>query len=68
MSLSGERGTLTVSRFVQQSYAVAYIGRNRIKRAFCRLKDWRHFATRYDKLAINFQSAIEIAAVILWWT
>lgn len=46
----------------------AYIGRNRIERAFCRLKDWRRIATRYDKLAINFASAVAIAAIILWWT
>jgi putative transposase len=46
----------------------AYIGRNMIERTFCRLKDWRRIATRYDKLAINFASAVAIAAVILWWT
>lgn len=48
--------------------AEAYIGRNRIERAFCRLKDWRRISTRYDKLAINFASAVAIAAIILWWT
>ena len=48
--------------------AVAYIDRNLIERAFCRLKDWRRIATRYDKLAINFESTVAIAAVILWWT
>jgi transposase len=48
--------------------AAAYVGRNLIERAFCRLKDWRRIATRYDKLAINFASAVAIAAVILWWT
>lgn len=47
--------------------AGAYIGRNLIERAFCRLKDWRRIATRYDKLARNFESAVAIAAVILWW-
>ena len=48
--------------------ADAYRERNMIERAFCRLKDWRRIATRYDKLAINFASAIAIAAVIIWWT
>lgn len=47
---------------------VAYAGRNLIERAFCRLKDWRRIATRYDKLAINFASAVAIAAIIIWWT
>ncbi len=48
--------------------ADAYIARNLIARAFCRLKDWRRIATRYDKLSTNFESAIAIAAIILWWT
>lgn len=39
-----------------------------IERAFCSLKDFRRIATRYDKLARNFLAAVEIAAVILWWT
>jgi putative transposase len=42
--------------------------RNMIERAFCSLKDYRRIATRYDKLLRNFLSAVEIAAVILWWT
>lgn len=46
----------------------AYVARNLIERAFCRLKDWRRIATRYDKLAVNFESAVAIAAIILWWT
>jgi putative transposase len=46
----------------------AYRERNRIERAFCSLKDFRRVATRYDKLARNFLAAVEIAAVILWWT
>jgi putative transposase len=40
--------------------------RNLIERAFCRLKDWRRIATRYDKLATNY--AIAIAIVVTWWT
>lgn len=46
----------------------AYVERNLIERAFCRLKDWRRIATRYDKFARNFESAVAIAATILWWT
>jgi putative transposase len=46
----------------------AYFERNRIERAFCRLKDWRRIATRYDKLAINFASAVASAAIVIWWT
>ena len=38
--------------------AVAYRQRNLIERAFCRLKDWRAIATRYDKTARNFLAGI----------
>ena len=42
--------------------------RNLIERMFCRLKDWRRIATRYDKLADNFAAAIAIAATLTWWS
>ena len=44
-----------------------YRGRNAIERMFCRLKDFRRVATRYDKLADNFLAAIQIAALIAYW-
>jgi transposase len=44
-----------------------YKDRSRIEAAFCRLKDFRRVATRYDKLAANFASAIALAAVIAFW-
>lgn len=44
-----------------------YRDRWRIEATFCRLKDFRHVATRYDKLAANFASAIALAAVIAFW-
>jgi putative transposase len=47
---------------------VAYRQRNLIERMFCRLKDRRRIATRYDKLAANFTAAIMLAAVVIWWT
>lgn len=46
---------------------LAYRMRNLIERAFCRLKDWRRIATRYDKLAANYAAAIAIAVVVTWW-
>jgi transposase len=45
-----------------------YRERWRIEAAFCRLKDFRRIATRYDKLAGNFLSAVALAAVIAHWT
>ena len=38
-----------------------YKSRHLIENAFCRLKDFRAVATRYDKLARNFLSAVVLA-------
>lgn len=45
----------------------AYRGRNVIERCFCRLKDFRRVATRYDKLARNFLAAVHLAALVACW-
>ena len=34
---------------------------------FCRLKDFRRIATRYDKLARNYASALAIATIAAYW-
>lgn len=34
---------------------------------FCKLKDFRRVATRYDKLVHNYQSAIKLATAIAFW-
>jgi len=44
-----------------------YRDRWRVEAAFCRLKDFRRIATRYDKLAANFLSAVCIAAIVAFW-
>ena len=41
--------------------------RNVIERMFCRLKDFRRIATRYDRLAGNFASAVALVAAVTWW-
>ena len=46
---------------------VAYRDRNRVERMFCRLKDFRRIATRYDKRADIFLAAICLAASVTWW-
>ena len=46
---------------------VLYRGRDAIERMFCRLKDYRRIATRYDKNAINFASAVYLAAALSYW-
>jgi transposase len=45
----------------------AYKRRNLVERAFCRLKDFRRVATRYDKLATTYTAAISLAAIVAWW-
>jgi len=44
-----------------------YKQRNRVERMFGRLKDWRRIATRYDRCAHTFMSAICIAATVIFW-
>ncbi len=44
-----------------------YKDRWRIEAAFCRLKDFRRVATRYDKLAANFASAVALASIVAFW-
>jgi transposase len=46
---------------------LAYRSRNLVERLWCRLKDWRRVATRYDKLARNFLAAAIIAATVIYW-
>ena len=45
----------------------AYKKRNVIERCFGRLKDFRRIATRYDKLAGNFFSALCLVAIVAYW-
>jgi transposase len=45
----------------------SYRLRNVIERTFCRLKDWRRIATRYDKLARNFLAAVALASIVSYW-
>ncbi len=45
---------------------VVYKLRNRIERCFNKLKHFRRFATRYDRLASHYLAFIHLAAVMLW--
>ena len=44
-----------------------YRNRNAIERMFCRLKDFRRVATRYDRNAATFLAAVCIAVAISYW-
>lgn len=69
----GERGTQAVipprkSRKVQFDYDRAiYRQRNVIERMFCRLKDCRRIAIRFDRKIQCFMGAIALAAALIWW-
>lgn len=55
------------NRRVQREYdRHLYKHRNLIERFFCRLKQFRRIATRYDKLASRFSSFIALAAAFIW--
>ena len=43
-----------------------YKARHLIENFFCRLKQFRAVATRYDKTARNFLAAIYLAASLIW--
>ena len=53
---------------IKKAYCPKHIYRRRhkIENFFCRIKDWRRIATRYDKLARNFLAATTLVAVLHW--
>ena len=55
------------NRKVQRDFdREAYKARHLIENFFCKLKEYRAIATRYDKTARNFLAAIHLAAAIIW--
>jgi transposase len=44
-----------------------YRMRHNVENLFGKLKDWRRIATRYDRCAHTFFSAICIAAAVIFW-
>ena len=69
----GQRGTEPVipprkNRKIRYDYdKTIYKQRNVIESMFCRLKDWRRIATRFDRNITNFMGAIALAAAVIWW-
>lgn len=43
-----------------------YKDRNLVERFFCRLKQFRRIATRYEKLARNFFGMLSLACAYIW--
>ncbi|WRO12506.1 IS5 family transposase [Streptomyces cyaneofuscatus] len=46
--------------------AETYKERNTVERCIARLKQWRGLAMRTDKLAIAYQGALHLAAILIW--
>jgi transposase len=61
--IPGRRSRTRPIRYDAQRYRERW----RIEATVCRLKDFRHVATRYDKLAANFLSAATLAAIYAFW-
>ncbi|MEQ1940345.1 transposase, partial [Mesorhizobium sp. CN5-321] len=56
------------SRKIPYPYDKAlYRQRHKVENLFAKLKDWRRVATRYDRCAHTFFSAICIAATVIFW-
>jgi transposase len=61
-------GPHKANRKVQYHYdKTLYRQRHKIENVFGRIKDWRRVATRYDRCAHTFMSAISIAATMCYW-
>jgi transposase len=45
-----------------------YKNRYRVECFFCRIKQFRRIATRYDELAERFASFVALAAAFIWLT
>ncbi|MFD9569216.1 IS5 family transposase [Streptomyces sp. NPDC059982] len=46
--------------------AEAYKQRNAVERCINRLKQWRGLAMRTDKLAVAYQAALHLSAILMW--
>ena len=56
------------NRNAPSTYSKAlYKKRHKVENMFAKLKDWRRIATRYDRCAHTFMSAICIAATAIFW-
>lgn len=62
--IPGRRSCKKKIRHDQKRYAFRWM----VEAVFCRLKDFRRVATRYDKLARNYLSTLAIATIVAYWT
>lgn len=56
------------NRKIQYRYDKAlYKTRNRVERFFCRIKDFRRVATRYDRQPYIFMAAVFLVSIVAFW-
>jgi len=61
--IPGRKSRKRTIRFDQNRYKFRWM----VEAVFCRLKDFRRVATRYDKLSRNYLSTLAIATIVAYW-
>lgn len=61
--IPGRRNRKRSIHYDKQRYRHCHL----IENAFCRLKNFRRIATRYDKLAVSFLSGVALVTAIPYW-
>ena len=61
--IPGRKSRTRKVRFDRSRYKARWM----VEAVFCRLKDFRRVATRYDKLARNYASTLAIATIVAYW-
>ena len=70
MLAKGIEACIPSSRSRKEAYPydkALYQTRHKVQNLLANLKDWRCIATRYDRCAHTFFSAICIAAAVIFW-
>jgi transposase len=61
--IPGRKSRKRKVRFDRKRYKFRWLA----EAVFCRLKDFRRVATRYDKLARNYASTLALATIVAYW-
>jgi transposase len=61
--IPGRKSRKRKIRFDRNRYKFRWM----VEAVFCRLKDFRRVATRYDKLARNYLETLTIATIVAYW-
>ena len=61
--IPGRKSRKRKIRFDRNRYKFRWM----VEAVFCRLKDFRRVATRYDKLARNYMATLAITTIVAYW-